>query len=107
MNLKNPKRMKNNLNQEKINKIFSLYKEVTNKPVVIPTLQEVKERLNKNLAYEYATKGFQWTSKLIFTKQGDKILIEFIYNERVPRFMIESLKLMKQEFDKKIKDYLN
>ena len=102
MNQKNPKRMKN-LNQEKINRIFSIYQEIINKPVITPSLNEIEEKFKKNIPYEYVAKGFQWTSKLKFSRK-DKILIEFVYNERVPKFMIESLKLMKKDFEEKIKD---
>nr|MBI4156917.1 hypothetical protein [Candidatus Woesearchaeota archaeon] len=92
-----------NLNQEKINRIFSIYQEIINKPVITPSLDEIKDKLERNIAYEYAAKGFQWTSKLRFSRK-DEILIEFVYNERVPKFMIESLKLMKKDFEEKIKD---
>lgn len=102
MSQKNPKRMKN-LNQEKINRIFSIYQEIINKPVDIPSLIDIQEKLNKNIPYEFTTKGFQWTSKLRFSRKDNEVLIEFVYNERVPKFMIESLKLMKKDFEERIK----
>ena len=103
MNQKNPKRMKN-LNQEKINRIFSIYQEIINKPVITPSLNEIEEKFKKNIPYEYAAKGFQWTSKLRFSIKDNEVLVEFVYNERVPKFMIESLKLMKKDFEEKIKN---
>lgn len=92
----------NNLSQETIRKIFSLYKEITNRHGNPPSNEEMNEKFSKNLPFEVVSGGFRWSSKLIFKKESNCFSVEFVYNERLPKFMLESLKLMKERFDKEI-----
>ena len=93
----------NNLSQETIGKVFSLYREITNRHGNPPSLEEINEKFSKDISFEVVSGGFRWSSKLIFKKEANGFSVEFVYNERLPKFMLESLKLMKEEFDKKIK----
>ena len=96
----------NNLSKETIEKVFSLYREITNRHGNPPSLEDINEKFSKNLPFEVVSGGFRWSSKLIFKKENNGFLVEFVYNERLPKFMLESLKLMKNNFDEKIKNII-
>ena len=93
----------NNLTQEVIDNIFSIYKEVTNRHGNSPKLEEIEEKFSKGFSFEVSSGEFKWSSKIVFKKEEDNISIEFIYNQKLPSFMLQSLKLMKEQFEEKIK----
>ncbi|MBI1969386.1 hypothetical protein HYS48_01715 [Candidatus Woesearchaeota archaeon] len=78
--------------------IFTLYRNINRCHWKIPDFAAVQESLEKEGVFAFHAKG-RWSSKLVFKKEGDSILLSFIPRQDVPQKIKEKLAAMKEQFE--------